>query len=250
MAKREIPEINAGSMADIAFLLLIFFLVTTTMDKDQAYVRNIPKLIVNAEPPIDVENRNICEIKANNRNQLMFRGEIMQDPDKISEKIVEFYEKNEKVNDVTNNFPLYSRISLEEVETSLSGAIAAAEETENTDNVLESIVEFKWAQVSEWEKKKKSLQLYGKAELPEIHFQAHVRIVVQKGTSYELFAKIQSETEEAIFELRNKASMQIFDESYETLSKRLAMDKSQEDKEKMELLKILYPDRIIEVTPK
>ena len=43
MARRDIPEINAGSMADIAFLLLIFFLVTTTMDKDQAYVRNIPK---------------------------------------------------------------------------------------------------------------------------------------------------------------------------------------------------------------
>ena len=43
MAKRDIPEINAGSMADIAFLLLLFFLVTTTMDKDQAYIRNIPK---------------------------------------------------------------------------------------------------------------------------------------------------------------------------------------------------------------
>jgi len=250
MAKREIPEINAGSMADIAFLLLIFFLVTTTMDKDQAYVRNIPKLIDIPEEIKKIEERNICEIKANNQNQLMFRGNIMQDPDEISEKIIEFYEMNEKVNDVTNNFPLYSRITMAEVEAQLSGAIASAEEVENTENALESIVEFKWAQVAEWEKKKKSLELFGKAELPEIHPDAHIRIVVKTGTKYELFSKIQSETEEAIFTLRDEACKRIFNESYETLSSRLSMDKDKKDKEKLELLKLLYPDKIIEVTPK
>ena len=66
MAKREIEEINAGSMADIAFLLLIFFLVTTTMDKDQAYIRSIPKK-VEVSTPVDVEERNILAIKANNQ---------------------------------------------------------------------------------------------------------------------------------------------------------------------------------------
>ena len=43
MAQRDVPEVNAGSMADIAFCFLFFFLVTTTMDKDTAYIRQIPK---------------------------------------------------------------------------------------------------------------------------------------------------------------------------------------------------------------
>ena len=64
MANRDIPEINAGSMADIAFLLLLFFLVTTTMDKDQAYVRNIPKKIeIPPEDLPDVQKRNICNLR-------------------------------------------------------------------------------------------------------------------------------------------------------------------------------------------
>ena len=250
MAKREIPEVNAGSMADIAFLLLIFFLVTTTMDKDQAYIRSIPKNIDVETPPVDVEKRNICAIQANSKNQLMIRGMLMTDPELISDEIVKFFRTNEKVNDPTNSYPMYSRISMSEIDALLNQAIKEAEEVENTPNAMEEIVEFKYRQVDEWEKKKNALKLYGKQKLPEISVQAHIRIDVQKGTEYGLFAKIQSEVEEAFFELRDAAARDIFNESYESIKSRYAMDESKVDKEKLALLKILYPDKIIEVTPK
>lgn len=76
MARRESPEINAGSMADIAFLLLIFFLVTTTMDVDSG----IPKKLAektDVKPPI-VKEKNIFQVSINRNNQLLVEDEVME----------------------------------------------------------------------------------------------------------------------------------------------------------------------------
>jgi len=69
----EAPTVNAGSMADIAFLLLIFFLVTTTIEKD----KGIEKVL----PPLHTENghvqeRNLLRITLNDKDELMIGDEI------------------------------------------------------------------------------------------------------------------------------------------------------------------------------
>ena len=112
MAKRDIPEINAGSMADIAFLLLLFFLVTTTMEKDTAYIRDIPKKVENPPEDIEIEERNILKIEANSANELKVR-DFYPEPDGISDIIQKFYTFNEKENDLKSNYPLYSTATLE-----------------------------------------------------------------------------------------------------------------------------------------
>ncbi|MFD2568899.1 ExbD/TolR family protein [Pseudotenacibaculum haliotis] len=68
--RRELPEINAGSMADIAFLLLIFFLVTTTMDVDQGIFTKLPRK-ENDTPPIVLKDKNLLEVIINEHNQLL-----------------------------------------------------------------------------------------------------------------------------------------------------------------------------------
>jgi biopolymer transport protein ExbD len=77
MAKRAAPEINAGSMADIAFLLLIFFLVTTTMDVDTGITRKLPPPVENPDEDVDVKDRNVLKILVNSHDMLMVDGKRM-----------------------------------------------------------------------------------------------------------------------------------------------------------------------------
>ena len=75
MAKRSAPEVNAGSMADIAFLLLIFFLVTTTIETDSGLNRNLPPLEDQVDPPITRE-KNIFTVLVSKNDQLLVEEKL------------------------------------------------------------------------------------------------------------------------------------------------------------------------------
>lgn len=70
---RKLPEINASSMADIAFLLLIFFLVTTTMDTDAGIIRILPPNSDDVIPEIR-HDRDVYVVLTNANNQLLVQN--------------------------------------------------------------------------------------------------------------------------------------------------------------------------------
>ncbi len=76
MAKRSAPEVNAGSMADIAFLLLIFFLVTTTIETDSGISRKLPP-IEESEEDVVIKQKNIFTVLLNGKDQLLVEDELM-----------------------------------------------------------------------------------------------------------------------------------------------------------------------------
>jgi len=77
MARRSTPEVNAGSMADIAFLLLIFFLVTTTIEKDSGIARQLPPIEDVIDPP-KIRERNLFVVNVNRNDQLMVNDNLME----------------------------------------------------------------------------------------------------------------------------------------------------------------------------
>jgi len=74
-SRNQAPAVNAGSMADIAFLLLIFFLVTTTLETDQGLSRLLPAK--DSPTPTQKAERNILRVKLNAQDALMVGTQIV-----------------------------------------------------------------------------------------------------------------------------------------------------------------------------
>ena len=73
---RQLPEVNAGSMADIAFLLLIFFLVTAAIPTDEGLLRISPP--EENRSKVEIKDRNLFEVNLNSSGELMVEQEIMK----------------------------------------------------------------------------------------------------------------------------------------------------------------------------
>lgn len=71
-SKRKVPGLNQSSTADISFILLIFFLVTTSMDTDMGLTRRLPEWDPNAqEEEVKIKERNVLTVLVNMNNEIL-----------------------------------------------------------------------------------------------------------------------------------------------------------------------------------
>ncbi len=187
MARRDLPEINAGSMADIAFLLLIFFLVTTTMDTDGGLTRKLPPMPEEEiKPDVEVKQRNVFEILVNSNNQLLVENELML----------------------------------------VSDLREAAKEFIVSDPNDETKPEFKDTDIP----------YFGSAYPVSKQI---ISLQNDRGTSYEMYIKVQNELVAAYNELRNELAKDKFGLPYDELPD-----------DKVKAIRKVYPQRISEAEPK
>jgi len=144
--KRFDNQINAGSMADIAFLLLIFFLVTTTIDVDKGITVKLPPWAPDVEIPI-VADRNVFSVKVNKNNELLVRKELIP-VSRLKERTIEFILNPKQRTDMPRN-PRVAIVSLQN------------DRETNYDTYISVYNELKAAYNHIW--KEEALKRYGKA---------------------------------------------------------------------------------------
>jgi biopolymer transport protein ExbD len=181
---RKIPEINASSMADIAFLLLIFFLVTVTMDVDTGITRKLPPPVED-DSKVDFNQRNIFEVLVNSANMLLVEG---KEGNLLTLK------------DETKNFFLNPT---------------------NDPNLPEKKIE--------------QIDLIGEVYVSK----GIVSLKNDRGTSYEMYIKVQNELTRAFQEMRDELSVDKFGVKYEDLT----------DPTKQEAVQAVIPIAISEAEP-
>jgi biopolymer transport protein ExbD len=248
MAKREIPEISAGSMADIAFLLLIFFLVTTTMDKDTGILRQMSmKIDIPIEEQVEVAKRNLMKISANAQGQLLIRKDMATLAD-VRGKVDQFYRTNMAA-EMDVNWPRYNELNAFKIDSAIQAVDDYIALTPKEGQEL--LIEFKEAERKEWVKRQNVLESLGTASFREIELVAAIQIELQTRTDYQLLISILNEVKAAINDIRDEKALELFGISYRQM---IQLGTTNPEKEleyaaNVELIEILIPERIVELKP-
>jgi biopolymer transport protein ExbD len=203
MARRSAPEVNAGSMADIAFLLLIFFLVTTTIETDSGINRKLPPMEEIIDPPI-IKERNIFTVVVNKNNQILVEEKPMDLSD-IRKEAIAFLDNGGGLGDEACDY------------------CQGNKDRSSSDNPDKAIISLK----------------------------------NDRETDYKVYISVQNELVAAYNELRNREFSRIFPSenmSYVEADKRYSDPRSdvkvkEKLKEKLSLIKTLYPMKLSEAEP-
>ena len=90
MARGKTPGLNTGSMSDISFLLLTFFLLTSSINTDQGLQRTLPPPLQDKNSKVEVSKRNVMVVLVNMNDQIMVNGEFLPNVTMLKEKTKEF----------------------------------------------------------------------------------------------------------------------------------------------------------------
>jgi len=255
-------------MADIAFLLLIFWLVTTTIDSDEGIKRQLPPPV--PEDLVDVppvKEQNVFNVKVNFLDQLLVEGELLeigQLKDQAKNFLVATGDgimvhpigrntagKNREVEFITGangktNAAFPERVWVRKAELAAQVAQYEAMMAGATDVQKRNFQKL----IDHLNEKLTAIELFG-GDYKELPGSALISMQNDNNTSYDIYLQVQNELQSAVNELRDELSIAKFGKTYRELE-----DEYDRNSENLELLskiaavRLVYPQRISEAEPR
>lgn len=222
MYNRSIPVINTGSMADIAFLLLVFFLITTTLNEEMGIKATLPPSNpeMNSTPRAD---RNVLEILINGADELMIDGQKTATAN-IRQELRNFYTNPDKRNDL----PDLKLITPGICEANLQKTLNANSLASSGRHV--------------WKNRLETTELIGPYK--ELPHNAVISLQHDRSSSYAVYILVQNELMAGLGELRDECSLKYFGKPYADLD-----ENSPGDRIKIKAIRTAYPRRLSEAEP-
>jgi biopolymer transport protein ExbD len=247
MARRPLQEINAGSMADIAFLLLIFWLVTTTIDSDEGIKRQLPPPVPpDMDAPI-VKERNVFVVLVNANDELLVEGEELK-IGKLKDKAKEFLIANgdgllygDKPEDV--NLPFREWVRRSEIQQNIAtyeGLVRQATDPDKKSGYERTL--------NDWRDRLEFVNLL-KGEYKKLPGSAIISMRNDNNTTYNTYLQVQNELEAAVNELRDELAMAKFGATYAELESNFERSPDEDTRLKIFAIREVYPQRISEAEP-
>jgi len=231
MSRRRLEEINAGSMADIAFLLLIFFIVTASLSLEEGIPKILPEK-VSIPTDAKIHERDLFSININDKNELLVETKTIT-LDVLAKQFYTYYTVNEFSADIDKNQPNYKNYTYSTLLSDLNNAQLEFEKDPG-NKILES-------KVKRLKRLLTIIKLMPNQKLNVINDHAAVQITQKANTSYGTYIAVLTEIEKVINQIRAQKCRAIFNQSYYDLD---ANDPK--DIQKIQLLATLVPERIYE----
>ena len=237
-------------MADIAFLLLIFFLVTTTIQQPEAgQPDTLPYESPFKPPPTLLLQQNFLRVKANQKDQLLIREDRVLSADQVDElyEITKtFFGSHERSSEIDEDgdgkldYPVRLEVTMAEIIKDIDNWQSKFDEREAA-GVVGDELKFYEAMLNRAKKKQDVFKTIGKYyELPKM---AIIKFESDPGTSYGFYIAVLDQMKSALNDLRNEYSQDSYGVNFDELD-------VNDDADKINIIETLYPDKIMDSSNK
>ena len=222
MPKRKAPEVNAGSMADIAFLLLIFFLVTSEMSKESGMFQLLPEK-VEGPPPEPVNKRNVVDVFARSKGEIRFGSDLKE----VKMNEIPFLLKEMVLNSSNRkDWPESRTITTEEL------MIIIDKNRKNLENAPEEKILSEQKKLKKSELRLKALEIFGDNFKKSSHV---INMQATQDAEYDTYIQLKDELKKGYRLLRNDLAIKVLKRGWDDLTR-----------QEREMLKMVYKENISE----